>query len=37
MIDCVLLTEGLVVTVEGKRTEPLSLSRPVEMWTTYAG
>jgi hypothetical protein len=24
MIDCVLFTEALVVTVEGKRTEPLS-------------
>jgi hypothetical protein len=24
MIDCVLITDSLVVTVEGKRTEPLS-------------
>jgi hypothetical protein len=26
MIDCVLLTEALVITIEGKRTEPLSAS-----------
>lgn len=29
MIDCVLLTDALVVTVEGKRTEPLS---PATSW-----